>query len=224
MAAEQSARIPFERYLLHSIEEGPEIGHGSYGVVLETNFRGLKCAAKKIHPIFREYRGANIILKRFNEECHILSQVSHPNIVQFIGVYFEGGSTIPALVMEYLPTTLVQCIDRYCKLPDEITMTILQDVAVGLRFLHENNPVIIHRDLSANNVLLTADMRAKISDLGVAKILNISPFEAASMTVAPGTQCYMPPEALTKSPRYNIQVSAVHHKHIYMCNKCLCLC
>ena len=64
---------------------------------------------------------------------------------------------------------------RYGVLPEAISYGILRDVALGLRYLHEHSPPIIHRDLSANNVLLTSSMNGKISDLGVAKILNITP-------------------------------------------------
>ena len=57
-------------------------------------------------------------------------------------------------------------------------------------------------------MLLTADMRAKISDLGVAKILEEHPTRMFTMTKTPGTQCYMPPEAMVgPTPRYNIKVN-----------------
>ena len=101
--------------------------------------------------------------------------------------------------------TLTNCIDKYGKdIPDEISYSILRDVALGLCYLHgwKPNP-IIHRDLSANNVLLTSDMTAKISDLGVAKILNLTPAKMTQMTTAPGTAAYMPPEALEKNPDYS---------------------
>ena len=69
--------------------------------------------------------------------------------------------------------TLYTC--RYGVLPEAISYGILHVVALGLRYLHEHSPSIIHRDLSANNVLLTSSMNGKISDLGVTKILNITP-------------------------------------------------
>ena len=147
-------------------------------------------------------------LFRFSAECELLGQLHHPHIVQFLGVYVKTGSELPELVMEYLPTTLRRCVDRHGPLPNEISYGILLEVALGLRYLHEFSPPIIHRDLSSNNVLLTAGMNAKISDLGVAKILNMSPTRAARMTQTqvPGTPTFMPPEAMLAKPKYTSKV------------------
>ena len=110
--------------------------------------------------------------------------------------------------MEYLHTTLSICLERYGILRQEISYGIMQDVALGLCFLQERSPPIIHNDLSANNVLLTSNMNAKLSDLGVAKILNLTPARMTQMTQtkAPGTPCYMPPEALTTKPKYTTKI------------------
>ena len=188
-------------------DTGREVGHGSYAVVKELEFHGLKCVGKKIHDVL--FNSATppaqaAMLERFAGECELLSRLHHPCIVQFLGVYFEHGSPMPVLVMEYLHTTLSACLERYGVLPKEISYGILRDVALGLRYLHELSPPIIHRDPSANNVLLTPNMNAKISDLGVAKILNLTPVQLTQMTQtkAPGTPCYMPPEALIAKPKY----------------------
>ncbi len=190
---------------------GRTIGDGSYATVVELDFRGLKCAGKKIHGLL--YDSANPLeranmLGRFADECELLSQLHHPCIVQFLGVYFELGSQLPVLVMEYLHTTLAACIDRYGILPQEIGYGILRDAALGLRYIHEHSPPIIHRDLSANNILLATNMSAKISDLGVAKILNLSPAQMGLMTQTqtPGTPSYMPPEAMVARPKYTNKV------------------
>ena len=145
---------------------------------------------------------------RFATECELLGQLHHPHIVQFLGVRVEAGSELPELVMEYLPTTLRRCLDTHGALPAEIGGTILLEVALGLRYLHEFTPPIIHRDLSSNNVLLTTSMTAKISDLGVAKILDVSPGRAArtTQTQAPGTPTFMPPEAMFSRPKYTSKV------------------
>ena len=83
-------------------------------------------------------------------------------------------------------------------------------MALGLRYLHEHSPPIVHRDLSANNVLLTSSMSGKISDLGVAKILNLTPAQMTQRmsTQAPGTPCYMPPEALMARPTYTSKIDS----------------
>ena len=82
---------------------------------------------------------------------------------------------------------LTSCIQKHGILPEEIGYSILYDVALGLYFLHNQSSPIVHRDLSANNVLLTYNMDAKISDLGVARILNLTPLQASQLTQTPGT-------------------------------------
>ena len=203
---------PLSPYVLDGVEDLDEvIGHGSYAVVKKLKFRGLECVGKKMHDIL--YLNATPqqredMLTRFQGECELLSRLHHPCIVQFMGVYFEEGTPLPVLVMERLHSTLAATIDRYGVLPDQISYGILCDVSLGLRYLHEHSPPIVHRDLSVNNVLLTPHMSGKISDLGVAKMLNLSPAQMTQLvqTKAPGTPCYMPPEALSSRPKYNTKI------------------
>ena len=184
-----------------------ELGTGSYASVYELNYLGLKCAGKKLHEsLLKQGDGTTYALSRFEEECRLLSQVRHPNIVQFLGVYFEEGMQVPILVMDFLPVTLSSCIAKNGILLPEFSYSILYDIALGLNYLHSHVPPIIHRDLSSNNVLLTPDMKAKVSDLGVAKIVNLTPLQVSRMvhnTQAPGTPACMPPEALVAKPKYD---------------------
>ena len=202
--ANQAAAL--QQYTLQGVREtGDELGRGSYAAVYTVQYKGLTCAAKKLHQALYE-QGIGYAARRFQEECAILSRLRHPNIVQFLGVYHQPGSVLPALVMEYLPMTLAQCLDEYGVLPNEIGYSVIKDVALALSYLHQHSPPVIHRDLSANNVLLTAGMTAKISDLGVAKILDLNPSQMRTMTQTPGTQCYMPPETQVPRPRYSTKV------------------
>ena len=189
-------------------ERGRELGRGSYATVLELEYLGLKCAGKKIHDELLGQGGITYAVARFREECRLLSQVRHPNIVQFLGVYFKSEGMAPILVMEFLENNLTSCIDNHGVLPEEITHTILRDVAVGLCYLHGQKPSIIHRDLSANNVLLTPNMNAKISDLGVARIISMSPLQLSRMTQTPGTPAYMPPEVMVANPSYDTSIDS----------------
>jgi len=128
------------RFELDGVHDtGREVGHGSYAVVKELMFRGLKCVGKKIHDIL--FNSATpqeqaALLERFAGECELISGLHHPCIVQFLGVCFEQGSPLPVLVMEYLHTTLSACLERYGVLPKEISYGILHDVALGLHYPH----------------------------------------------------------------------------------------
>ena len=182
------------------------LGNGAYAVVDEVEIKGKKCAAKKLHSILFDNatpKQREEMLQRFAEECKLLEGVKHPNIVRFFGVHFEKGSYLPYLVMELLDTTLRSHLEDKGVPDPPIYYNIFSDVALGLRFLHQHSPPIIHRDLSANNVLLyRQSFKAKISDLGVAKVLDIPANQVSHLTKGPGIPLYMPPEATNDPPRY----------------------
>ena len=119
--------------------------------------------------------------------------INHPNIVKFLGIYFDGKSVIPMLVMEYLPTSLLKYVERNATTKEQKT-SIMLEIAEGLKYLHELKPPLIHRDLTANNILLTDDLHAKITDLGMSRLLNYDTIQR--LTNVPGNQAHMPPEAL----------------------------
>ena len=199
-----------QEFLLEDVEIcGRELGVGSYSSVLELKYKGMRCAGKKIHRSLYD-QGVAVgpeILERYEKECELLSHLRHPCVVQFLGLFLDVGEDVPILVMEYLSCALSDCIDMHGLLASEICYSILHDVALGLRYLHDHEPPIIHRDLTANNVLLSSSMKAKISDLGMAKILNLAPAQMTHrMTVCPGTISYMPPEALIAEPLYDTKL------------------
>ena len=195
---------------------GIRIGAGAYGSVEEVAIPGAICATKKIHDFFQDTAQvpAVAILKasaQFVRECQLMSTLRHPHIVQFLGVCFFPGSRLPALVMERLQTSLHDLLDPEIDPPPppdapkpffplSLKCSILQNVSDGLAYLHEQSPPIIHRDLSARNVLLNSALVGKIADLGVARIVPCIRAAAATMTKAPGAGIYMPPEALEDKP------------------------
>ena len=183
------------------------------------------CAGKKLHEQLAnaESEQSVDICDRFEEECIQLSKLRHPNITSFLGVYFQPNSTIPLLIMEFVPISLHECLQQYPDLPDYVKNNVLFDLATGLAYLHGLNPQIIHRDLTAKNVLISENFRGKIADLGVAKIFNfdISQLSDYKMTEVPGNASYMPPEAFMRNPKYtekldmfsfgNLILNAVNH-------------
>ena len=139
--------------------------------------------------------------KAFLDECVRSSSLAHPNIVLFLGVYNPGGqSLLPVLVMERMQENLTSVVEKYPNIPMYVKLSMLLDVSRGLWYLHTHHPPIVHRDLSPNNVLLTSQFVAKISDLGVAKAIQAD--SKKTKTRAPGTVDFMPPEALLETPEY----------------------
>ena len=206
MLTRQDSFTGFEPYKLVGVKVTDNIiGHGSYATVLKLEYMGLKCAGKKIHDVLLK-QDSTYIASRFEQECRLLARIRHPNIVQFLGVFFTEGEEVPILVMEYLPTNLKACMEVKGVLPQATSYSILHDVALALCYLHSQEPPIIHRDLSANNILLTANMKAKISDLGMARIVQLNPLQVSYMTETPGTPIYMPPEVMIANPSYDTSI------------------
>lgn len=181
------------------------LGNGAFAIVFELNFKGLKCAGKKINDLDLSTDKTDTT-ERFEKECQLLSRARHPNIVQFLGVYSQENAKAPLLVMEFLPMTLTFCIDNYGTLPDRISYSILLDIALGLNYLHSQTEPIVHRDLSSNNVLLTYNLTAKISDLGISKILGVSPLQKSRRTQNFGPSAFMPPEINVANPKYAVSI------------------
>ena len=97
MADEAVTFTGFEPFSLAGVRvTDRQLGYGSYATVLEAEYMGLKCAAKKIHEVLLRQGVATYNVNRFEEECRLLSEIRHPNIVQFLGVFFPEGATTPS--------------------------------------------------------------------------------------------------------------------------------
>ena len=107
---------------------------------------------------------------------------------------------LPVMVMEKMQHSLRALVEKYDNIPLNVKLSILDEVCLGLRYLHSRNPPIVHRDLTPNNILLSYRLEAKISDLGVAKVVRSD--NQKTMTKLPGTPDFMPPEALSIRPVY----------------------
>ena len=187
-----------------------ELGRGAYGRVFTVKYCGRTFAAKEIHSILLEFSGKKergAITKSFLRECYHCSNLRHPNIVQFIGVYWpDENSDLPVMVMELMDCTLTTYIEKHPKMELKTKYSILCDIAYGLVYLHAQNPPVIHRDLSPNNILMTNQNVAKIGDLGVAKALRAGGKQTekqTKLTKLPGTADFMPPETHSDNPVYN---------------------
>ena len=188
------------------------IGIGSYGKVCKAKCDELVCAAKIIHETLvdpsadrqisaeREHR---LPVRRFLQECEFLSTIRHPNIVQYLCTYQDPQNGLPVLLMELLDGSLTRFLDNsQVPVPYHIQVNISHDIALALAFLHSNQ--VIHRDLSGNNVLMIGNVRAKVTDFGMASLVGLSSkLTQHTFTMCPGTEVYMPPEAVDDHPVYS---------------------
>ena len=81
-------------------------------------------------------------------------------------------------------------------------LSILKDVSSGLLYLHSLNPPLVHHDLDTNNIVLTNNLVAKITDFAVVKV--VSPLSPDKMTIVPKTVHFMLPEVFEDDPHYGL--------------------
>ena len=201
MASQPLVLKPF-CYTEFELLKAESLGIGSYGAVYKARCDNLPCAAKILHPTLFQTNdpGSRKIVQRFEQECVFLSSIRHPHIVQYLGVATDPESGLLVLLMELMDENLTKFLEQSEQpLPYHIQVNLCHDIALALAYLHSNG--IIHRDLSSNNVLLIAGSRAKVTDFGMSRIANVYP-PTTPLTQCPGTQAYMPPEALWVPPRY----------------------
>jgi serine/threonine protein kinase len=205
-----------ELFLEKVQKTGIRLGCGAFGVVEELTVGSTHYAGKTLHSALLDAHneGKDRIIERFISECKMVSQVRHPNIVQFMGLCLFRNSIHPSIVMEKLDLSLENVLEAYCNLPLPLIVRILKDIVKGLIYLHGKSPPIVHCDLTARNVLVNkASMFAKIADLGNA--LMIDPAQLSNtLSQTPGTLLYMPPEAILCKPKYDSMLDMFSFGHL----------
>ncbi|KAL5752983.1 hypothetical protein ACOSQ2_023490 [Xanthoceras sorbifolium] len=167
------------------------IGEGGYGIVyygvLEDN---TKVAVKNL----LNNRGQ--AEREFKVEVEAIGRVRHKNLVRLLGYCAEGAHRM--LIYEYVNNgNLEQWIHGdvgpCSPLTWEIRMNIILGTAKGLSYLHEGlEPKVVHRDVKSSNILLDKQWNSKVSDFGLAKLLESE--HSYITTRVMGTFGYVAPE------------------------------
>ena len=195
-------------FAYHNIElyKSESLGSGSYGGVCKAKCDELLCAAKIMHPTLFDplNLGTESYLRKFREECHLLSLARHPNVVQYLATYYDPDTRLPVLLMELCDEGLTAFLERSPgPLSYHSQVNICHDITLALVYLHSNG--LIHRDLTGNNVLMIAGTRAKITDFGMSKLATVNP-RMTALTMCPGNVLYMSPEALDEAKTYTAKL------------------
>jgi eukaryotic-like serine/threonine-protein kinase len=142
-----------------------KIAEGGMGAVFKGQHQVTgEIVAVKIVPA--NLASNQVLLKRFEQEFRAARSLDHPNLVKAIEFGAEGKT--PFLVMEFVDgETLGQRIDRVGKLPENEAIDVVAQIAQGLYKAHIQG--LVHRDVKPDNILITPDGIAKLTDLGLVK-------------------------------------------------------
>ncbi len=200
---------------------GKFIGRGTFGRVVKLKCKGIgRPLAGKIlrdDDLGADEEQAQESVKIFFREYKCLTTLEpHRNIVHYQGLCFVEESEFPVLVMELMSTDLHAFLlsKKNAGLQLDMKITILHEISRGLAYLHDNR--IIHRDLTAKNVLMDANNTPKISDFGNSSLIDSvsATSHLGAMTSRIGTLLYMAPEVNTDYARYNKKVDVFSFGHL----------
>jgi len=200
----------FPKCKIHDAEVNQEalIGVGPYGTITELKWRETIFAAKRLHDgvLLSENRKS---LKRHmsqyvEDEIEFCANLRHPNIVQFIGTYFDPNLQKTLFVMEQMQLSLNELLETTLHNSDKLLslnnkLTIMHDVVKGLNYLHKGTPTIKHQNLTSSNILIGHSLEAKISDVFMAKIVRTR-IDLKPLTQLPQKLVFLAPEMFSDHP------------------------
>ncbi|XP_019864336.1 PREDICTED: cyclin-dependent kinase 11A-like isoform X2 [Amphimedon queenslandica] len=175
-----------------------KLGTGGWAKVTIGKFRGKDVAVKRFYKVLlQQEEQSSHYMELLHREINTMSQLRHPNLLQFIGAVLDHPKGNPMIITEVMDTSLRSAYERKELTTDpgcrSVILSIMRDVAVGLNYLHCLPDPIIHRDVSSANVLLESKghnkWKTKISDFGSANLAH------AAVTAAPGALVYSAPES-----------------------------
>ena len=142
------------------------LGRGGFATVYEARDRIINRRVA-IKQLFSERAADKNAVTRFIQEARVIATLEHPNIVSIYAMRVENNNFF--MIMEYVSGgSLEDLIQKQGKLPVEQAVEITIGICEGLARLH--NKGIIHRDIKAENILVTADHRPKVIDFGIAHV------------------------------------------------------
>lgn len=173
---------------LENLNEEHIIGFGGFGTVYKLVMDdGNVFALKRIVKVNDGFD------RFFERELEILGSIKHRYLVNLRGYCNSPSSKL--LIYDFLPGgSLDEALHERSELLDwDARLNIILGAAKGLAYLHHDcSPRIIHRDIKSSNILLDANLEARVSDFGLAKLLEDE--ESHITTIVAGTFGYLAPE------------------------------
>ncbi|CAM0911531.1 unnamed protein product [Alopecurus aequalis] len=177
--------------------KGDLIGSGAFGqVYLGMDLdSGELLAVKQVligrNTATRDKAQANVT--ELEDEVKLLKNLSHPNIVRYIGTVREEDSL--NILLEFVPGGSIQSLlGRLGAFPEAVIRKYTKQILHGLEYLHSNG--IIHRDIKGANILVDNKGCIKLADFGASK--QVEKLATAAKTMK-GTPYWMAPEVIVGS-------------------------
>ncbi|KAH0976431.1 hypothetical protein GBA52_026150 [Prunus armeniaca] len=176
-----------------------KLGEGGFGAV----YKGI--LANRTVVAVKQLEGIEQGEKQFRMEVATISSTHHLNLVRLIGFCSEGRHRL--LVYEFmkngsLDNFLFATVEQSGKLLNwESRFNIALGTARGITYLHEEcRDCIVHCDIKPENILIDENFNAKVSDFGLAKLVNPKDHRYRTLTSVRGTRGYLAPEWLANLP------------------------
>eukprot|EP00768_Dysnectes_brevis_P002146 gnl/Dysnectes_brevis/1679_a1909_1878.p1 GENE.gnl/Dysnectes_brevis/1679_a1909_1878~~gnl/Dysnectes_brevis/1679_a1909_1878.p1 ORF type:complete len:436 (+),score=131.65 gnl/Dysnectes_brevis/1679_a1909_1878:132-1439(+) len=167
-----------------------QLGEGSYGVIWKARdiSTGEMVAIKKV-PIEEDY-------EEILQEVDILKRCDHKNVTKYHGSFYDDEEEELWIVMELCEEGAISDLmySRGRCLNDKETAFLMRESLVGLQYLHKSR--MIHRDIKANNILVTSQGEIKLADFGVSAQLTST---LSKRQTAIGTPFWMAPEVIRET-------------------------
>jgi len=177
-----------------------KIAEGGMGAVYKGRHRTTGAiVAIKVVP--QETARNPLLLKRFEQEFKAASLIDHPNVVK--AIEYCGSVPNPFLVMEFVDgESLGEKVDREGAIPEDLAVHLIAQVCEGLHRAHKQG--LIHRDVKPDNILVTGDNVAKLTDLGLVKDVEAE-LNLTKTGKGLGTPHYMSPEQFRNAKNADVR-------------------
>ncbi len=216
----QSLSSAPKRERLTPLQEGQCLDSGRYVVLRQlavggqgTAYIAIDNAAKDVQysqivlkefvlPVYVDKEVRRQALEKFQRESQTLKDLDHPQIVRLLNYFIEDHRAY--LVLEHIEGhTLRNLVETQGPLLEEVVRTLAAQMCEILAYLHNLEPLLIHRDFTPDNLILGTNGILKLIDFDVARR------DAASKTTVVGKHSFIPPEQFRGRPSSQSDIYAM---------------
>ncbi len=173
-----------------------QIGKGGMAIV----YRAIDTMLERlvaVKVLREDYSRDQAFLNRFRQEAKAAANLSHPNIVTVHDFGLDNGQLF--IIMEYIPgTDLKTLINQRGRINPEEAVPLLIQACAGIGYAHRAG--LVHCDVKPQNMLVTPDMRLKVTDFGIARALSTIKNDEKSEVVWGSPQYFSPEQASGAAP------------------------